>query len=217
MTEPAPETAPGTRPLDGVLVLDAATWIAAPVSAAILAEFGAEVIKIEKPGAGDPLRGFGTAGGRGDGTLNWLNEGRNKRSITLDLAKPEGAALFRRLAAGADVVCENFRTGTMERWGLGWDALLAVCEAHEVPIAPILSIPEIYAEPHYAARGNFVRLEDGEGGEVVLPAPVPRLSITPGRLTSPGPRLGEANDEVYRGRLGLSAAELKALAAAGVI
>ena len=113
-------------PLAGIRVLDAATYIAAPVAAAILAEFGAEVIKIEKPGIGDPLRRFGAPSGRPDATLFWMNESRNKRGITLDLGKPEGAELFRRLAAHADVVCENFRPGTFERWGLGYDALSAI-------------------------------------------------------------------------------------------
>ncbi|MDA0703036.1 MAG: CoA transferase [Proteobacteria bacterium] len=113
-------------PLAGIRVLDAATYIAAPVAAAILSEFGAEVIKIEKPGIGDPLRRFGAPSGRPDASLFWMNESRNKRGITLDLGKPEGAELFKRMAAKADVVCENFRPGTFERWGLGYDALSAI-------------------------------------------------------------------------------------------
>jgi len=112
------------RPLTGVRVLDCATFIAAPLSAAVLGEFGAEVIKIEQPGAGDALRKFGTPTANGD-TLAWLSEARNKRSITLDLRQPEGKALFLKLVAMSDVVAENFRPGTLERWGLGWDVLQA--------------------------------------------------------------------------------------------
>ncbi len=109
---------PIERPMAGIRVLDIATFIAAPFCGTILAEFGAEVIKIEQPGLGDPLRAFGTPTEAGD-SLVWLSEGRNKRSVTLDLRKQEGAEVFRRLVAQSDVVLENFRPGTLEKWGLG--------------------------------------------------------------------------------------------------
>jgi crotonobetainyl-CoA:carnitine CoA-transferase CaiB-like acyl-CoA transferase len=113
------------RPLDGVRVLDIATFLAAPFCSTILAEFGAEVIKVEQPGSGDPLRKFGTPHACGD-SLVWLSESRNKKSITLNLRDPEGAALLRRLVAESHVLVENFRTGTLERWGLGYEDLKAV-------------------------------------------------------------------------------------------
>jgi crotonobetainyl-CoA:carnitine CoA-transferase CaiB-like acyl-CoA transferase len=113
------------RPLAGLRVLDAATFLAAPFAATLLGEFGAEIIKIEQPGAGDPLRRFGTMTQAGH-TLNWASESRNKKPITLDLRHPEGAALFKRLAADSDIVMENFRPGTFEKWGLGWDVLSAL-------------------------------------------------------------------------------------------
>ncbi|TDJ17939.1 MAG: CoA transferase [Gammaproteobacteria bacterium] len=109
-------------PLDGVRVLDIATFVAAPFAAACLAEFGADVIKIEKPGVGDSLRQLGTESDVGD-TYWWLNDARNKRCITLDLKHPRGAELFKRLVADSDVVMENFRPGTLERWGLGFETL----------------------------------------------------------------------------------------------
>jgi len=109
-------------PLDGVRVLDIATFVAAPFAAACLAEFGADVIKIEKPGVGDSLRQLGTESDAGD-SYWWLNDARNKRCITLDLKHPRGAELFKRLVADSDVVMENFRPGTLERWGLGFEAL----------------------------------------------------------------------------------------------
>jgi crotonobetainyl-CoA:carnitine CoA-transferase CaiB-like acyl-CoA transferase len=112
----------GGRPLAGVRVLDIATFLAAPFAGTILADFGAEVIKIEQPGVGDPLRRFGTPTQAGD-TLVWLSEARNKKSVTLDLRKPEGADVFRGLVARCDVVLENFRPGTLEGWGLGFEAL----------------------------------------------------------------------------------------------
>ncbi len=106
-------------PLCGIRVLDLSTFIAGPYSAGILGEFGAEVIKIEKPGVGDPMRQFGTPTERKDSSLAWLSEGRNKKSITLDLKKAAGQSLFRDLVKQSDIICENFRPGTMEKWGLG--------------------------------------------------------------------------------------------------
>lgn len=110
------------KPLDGVKVLDIATFVAAPFAAANMAEFGADVIKIEKPGQGDSLRALGTPSEVGD-TWFWINEARNKRCITLDLKTERGAELFREMVAKTDVVIENFRPGTLERWGLGYEAL----------------------------------------------------------------------------------------------
>ncbi|MFQ5618506.1 MAG: CaiB/BaiF CoA transferase family protein [Rhodospirillales bacterium] len=396
-------------PLSGVRVLDVATFIAAPYCTAILGEFGAEVIKVEQPGAGDPFRRFGTPTGRADSTLAWLSEGRNKRSVTLNLRHPEGADLFKRLAAKSDVVCENFRPGTLEKWGVGWDTLSALnpglimlrisgygqtgpyrdrpgfariahavgglsnlagmpgetpvtpgstsladymsglygavgvllalrhrdrtglgqyidiglyeavfrmldemapvygrtgtvrdregagtanacphghfqtrddrwvaiaCTtdkmftrlaeamgqpelasagrygqqsrrlasrdavdalvgqwvgslgladvmeiflAHEVPAGPLNTIADIFADPHFKARGNLVSVDDPEVGEVVVPAVIPRLSETPGRIAHLGPALGDANDDVLGNLLGLSAEEMARLRDANVI
>lgn len=108
--------------LAGIRVLDIATFVAAPFCGTIMADFGAEVIKIEQPKSGDALRQFGTITECGD-TLVWLSEARNKKVITLDLRKPEGTELFRKLVAQSDVVLENFRPGTLEKWGIGFDAL----------------------------------------------------------------------------------------------
>ena len=108
--------------LDGLRVLDIATFVAAPFCGTILADFGADVIKIEQPDGGDSLRRFGTITECGD-SLVWLSEARNKKTITLDLRKPEGVALFKGLVAKSDVVLENFRPGTLEKWGIGFEAL----------------------------------------------------------------------------------------------
>jgi crotonobetainyl-CoA:carnitine CoA-transferase CaiB-like acyl-CoA transferase len=111
--------------LDGIRVLDLSTFISAGFCGTILGEFGAEVIKVEQPQAGDPLRQFGTKTESGD-SLVWLTEARNKKSVTLDLRTPEGAELLKKLVGKSDVLLENFRTGTLERWGLGWEQLKAV-------------------------------------------------------------------------------------------
>lgn len=393
-----------TGPLSGVLVLDAATFLAAPFCATLLAEFGAEVIKIEQPGVGDSLRRLGTPSAAGD-TYIWLSEARNKKSITLDLRQPEGAELFRQLAARADVVVENFRPGTMDAWGLGYAALakvnpklvmlsisaygqtgpyrelpgfariahafsglaylagepgrppvvpgstsladyisgmfgaigvlmalrhagktgegqlvdiglyesifrildelapayaatgaqrermgadigyvaphshyqtadgawvaiacsndrmwqrlvramgrddpafatmdgrvshreavnalvadwvknlplrqlLEICTREEVPCAKLLSISDIFVDPQYRARGNLHELDDPRAGRLTVPAPVPRMSKTPGEVNHAGPALGDANAEVFGKLLGLSDAERDDLKARGVI
>lgn len=402
-----PNLPPAGLPMSGVRVLDCATFIAAPFAASILGEFGAEVIKVEQPGEGDPFRKFGTPAARD--TLAWLSEGRNKKSVTLNLRDPKGAEIFRQLIAKSDVLCENFRPGTLEKWGLGWeelkkinprlvmlrvsgygqdgpyrdrpgfariahafggltylaglpgelpvtpgstsladymsglygaigvllalrqrdkngagqyidmalyesvfraldelapaffkigklrepegtgttnacphghfrcgdgkfvaiactsdkmferlaqvmgrpelaaedmfrttrqrlarhkevdglvaawmhsmsrDEVMAACVKGEVPCGPINSIADIAEDPHFAARGNLLRLVDELAGEVVIPNVLPRLSDTPGRVTSLGPALGADNDAIYGDLLGKSAEERTALKDAKVI
>ncbi len=395
------------KPLSGLRVIDAATFVAAPFTATILGEFGAEVIKVENPRGGDPWRHYGTPTPRDGDTLAWLSEARNKKSLPLDLRDPRGAELFRRLVAHSDVVCENFRPGTMERWGLGWDelsavnpalimlrvsgygqtgpyadrpgfariaqafggltylagmpdgppvtpgstsladyatglygaigvlialkgreqtgrgqvvdvalyesvfrlldelapayaahgtvrqregvgtllacphghfetadgrwvaiactsdrmfarlsavmgqpelldrfsrspdrlahrdevngivsdftrsrsqaAVLAECEAGEVPCGPINSIADIFADPQFAARGNLLRLVDQAAGEVVVPGVVPHLSDTPGSVESLGPALGAGSEEVLADLLGLTGGEIAQLRRDGVV
>jgi formyl-CoA transferase len=108
-------------PLTGFRVLELGNFIAAPTAGRLLAEFGADVVKVERPGLGDELRRWRLHGG--DTSLLFRLMGRNKRSVTLDLRTPEGRDIVLRLAAESDVVLENFRPGTLERWGLGPDAL----------------------------------------------------------------------------------------------
>lgn len=394
--------------LEGYRVLDLATMIAAPYCASILGEFGAEVIKVELPGRGDPLRSFGTPSATGS-SFNWLSEARNKKSITLDLRKPEGAALARRLVEQSDIVTENFRPGTLANWGLSYDvlksikpdivlvsvsaygqtgpykdlpgyariahafsglshlagepgrvpavpgssaladyvsgtyaalgALLALfarerfgigqavdlglyegvmrmlddlipvygklgesrdrmggdninavphnhyrtkdgrwiaiacsndkmfarlakamgredllapgklagmqsriahrdevnrlvgdwvagmdhhdlaerCRLGDVPFGLINTMADVYSDPHVRFRKNLVELTTAEEGAVTVPNVLPHLSVTPGRVTSLGPRLGEHNDEIYKGLLGLNDDELERLRGINVI
>ena len=107
--------------LAGIKVIDVATLFAGPLAATLLGDFGAEVVKVEHPRAGDPVRYHGASK---DGVGLWGKVvGRNKRGMTLYLGSPEGQEVFRRLVADADVVIENFRPGTLERWGLGYEEL----------------------------------------------------------------------------------------------
>jgi crotonobetainyl-CoA:carnitine CoA-transferase CaiB-like acyl-CoA transferase len=396
------------QPLDDIRILDVSSYLAGPFCSTQLAEFGAEVWKIELPKIGDALRRFGTITENGD-SLPWLSECRNKKSITLDMRTPEGAELMKRLVKEVDVLVENFQPGTLEKWGLGWEALkeinprlvmvrisgygqtgpyrdrpgfgrianafgglsflagypdrppvtpgsatipdymagiygamgamlalkarertgrgqmvdiglyepifrildelapayaykgyvrqrmgpatvnvvphshyptrdnrwiaiactndkiyqrlavvmaeagmpapenwailknresdrqkvdehvgawtaqqdraeiLRICEVAQVPCGPIYSIDEIFEDPQYAARENILNMKDDRVGELSIPNLVPRLSDTPGSVKWLGPRLGEHNDEVFKGLLGLTDGELSRLAAEGVI
>jgi succinyl-CoA:(S)-malate CoA-transferase subunit B len=396
------------QPLDDIRVLDVSSFLAGPFCSTQLAEFGAEVLKVELPRVGDPLRRFGTITDNGD-SLPWLSECRNKKSISLDMRTPDGARLLKQLAEKADVMVENFQPGTLEKWGLGWDTLkeinprlvmvrisgygqtgpyrdrpgfgrignafgglsflagypdrppvtpgsatipdymaglygalgamlalrarertgrgqmidiglyepifrildelapayalkgkvrqrmgpgtvnvvphshyptkdgrwiaiactndkiyqrlavamkephmaepgnwgtlahrerdreavdqhvgewtakydraelLRICEESQVPCGPVYSIDEIFEDPQYAARGNILKMKDERVGELSIPNLVPLLSDTPGSVRSLGPSLGQHNDEIYQGLLGMSAEEMRQLGAAGVI
>ncbi len=398
----------GAGPLSGVRVLDVASFIAAPFAATTLSEFGAQVIKVERPDGGDPWRRIGTPKDGGD-TLAWKTEARNKSSLTLNLRDPEGAEILKKLVAKSDVLCENFRPGTLEKWGLGWDVLSAVnpklillrvsgygqdgpyrdrpafartahayaglvhlagmpggppvtpgstsladyitglygaigvllalrhrdktgrgqiidlslyesifrvldelapayaeagtvrgpqgtktlnaiphghyqasdgkwlaiactsdvmfarfaammgkpelaapdsygegarrlehfdeidalvadyiagftrddfiarCVEYEVPAAPINTIADIFADPHFLARGTLIEVPDVSGNPVTMPNVVPRLSETPGKITSTGPLLGDATERVLRDLCGLDAGEIARLREKGVV
>lgn len=118
-------------PLSGVVVLDLSRVLAGPWATQLLGDLGAEVIKVERPGAGDDTRAWGppftttTDGAKGDAAY-FLCANRNKRSVTVDMARPEGAALLRRLAEGADVVVENFKTGGLKKYGLDYASLAGI-------------------------------------------------------------------------------------------
>ena len=396
------------QPLDDIRVLDVSSYLAGPFCSTQLAEFGAEVWKVELPGVGDALRRFGTITENGD-SLPWLSECRNKKSVTLDMRTPEGARLLKRLVKEVDVMVENFQPGTLEKWGLGWETLkeinprlvmvrisgygqtgpyrdrpgfgrianafgglsflagypdrppvtpgsatipdymagiygamgallalkarertgcgqmvdiglyepifrildelapayaykglvrqrmgpatvnvvphshyptkdgrwiaiactndkiyqrlavamgephmaqpenwgtlknrerdrqqvdehvgawtashdraelLRICEQAQVPCGPIYAIDEIFEDPQYAARGNILKMQDDRVGELPIPNLVPRLSDTPGSVKWLGPRLGEHNDEIFKGLLGLTDEDLRRLASEGVV
>lgn len=394
-------------PLSGVRVLDAATFLAAPFAATLMGEFGAEIIKLEQPNVGDPLRRFGTMTDAGH-TLNWTSESRNKKPITLDFRQSEGAEILKSLVAVSDVLIENFRPGTFEKWGLSYDVLKAInpklvmlrlsafgqtgpnsslpgfariahafsglslvcgepdrppvtpgastladyasgvwaafavmvalreagssgrgqmidlalyqapfrymdemvpafahngtvrvrmgaethnlvphghfqtkddrwlaitcssdkmferlaamigdpklldpfyltianrlkkrdivtavvvnwvasfeasevraiCDTHEVPCSPLLSVADIFDDPHYQARGDLLSMQDDINGAVVVPAPFPRMSETPPHIDHLGLPLGACNDEIYGRLLGLDADRLAVLKSKNII
>ncbi len=165
--------------LAGLTVLDLATFVAAPFCCTLLGEFGADVIKVEQPGRGDDLRRLGTAAREGL-SYWWLVESRNKKSITCNLREPEGQALIKRLAAGADIVAENFRPGTMERWNLGWDDLRT-----DNPGLVMVRISAFGQTGPYRERPGFGRIAAAMGGLSYLSGYPDRPPVTPGTPTIP--------------------------------
>lgn len=166
--------------LSGVRVIDIATFIAGPYAGSILGEFGADVIKVEQPAkgdnpGGDPWRKYGTKTAREDSTLAWLTEARNKKSITLNLREAEGQELLKKLVADADVLIENFRPGTLERWGLGPDVL------HELnPGLVILRVTGYGQTGPYKDRPGFARIGHAVGGLTYLSGTPGEIPVTPG-------------------------------------
>jgi crotonobetainyl-CoA:carnitine CoA-transferase CaiB-like acyl-CoA transferase len=150
-------------PLEGVRVLDLGTRIAAPFCAGVMGEMGAEVIKVEQPGTGDFMREIGpfleTEEGAGY-SLFWAVEGRGRKSVTIDLRREQGQEVFRRLAATADVVVENFRPGTLEQWHIGPGDL--------DPKLVLVRISAFGQDGPYAARPGLDRMGIGYGGLLQL-------------------------------------------------
>ncbi len=177
MQDGQPDGAENAGALAGLRVLDVGTFIAAPFAAPLMGEFGAEVIKVELPKVGDHARRLGTPTEVGD-TLIWLSEARNKKSVTIDLRKPEGANLLKSLAAVSDVLCENFQAGTLERWGLGWDDLRAVN-----PRLILLRISGYGQSGPYANRPCFGRIANAFGGISFLSGEPDRPPAQPGSAT----------------------------------
>ncbi|MBI1800428.1 MAG: CoA transferase [Chloroflexi bacterium] len=143
--------------LEGLRVLDVATILAGPVMTTMLGDFGAEVIKVEMPGRGDTTR-QNPALGPGLSFI-WLQEGRNKKSVTLDLHHPEGQDLLKRLVAVSDAMVENFRPGTLEAWGLGPEVLLGVN-----PRLVLLRLSGYGQTGPYRRKGAFDRNASAFGG-----------------------------------------------------
>lgn len=160
-------------PLAGIRVLELGQLIAAPFAARLMAEFGAEVIKVEAPGEGDPLRKWRKLH---EGTsLWWYLQSRNKKSIAVDLKSPEGADVVRALASSADVVIENFRPGGLEKLGLGWADLSALN-----PNLVMVRISGYGQTGPYRDRPGFGAIGEAMGG----------LRFTTGHPDSPPARVG---------------------------
>ena len=167
------------QPLDDIKIIDVSSFLAGPFCSTQLAEFGAEVWKVELPEIGDALRRFGTITKNGD-SLPWLSECRNKKSITLDMRTAEGARLMKKLVEKADVFVENFQPGTLEKWGLGWDTLKEIN-----PRLIMVRISGYGQTGPYRDRPGFGRIANAFGGLSFLAGFPDRPPVTPGSATIP--------------------------------
>jgi succinyl-CoA---D-citramalate CoA-transferase len=166
------------KPLKGVRVIDAGNMVAAPFATVLLADFGAEVIKIEHPKNGDGQRKLEPI--MNGIPLWWKSVARNKRCITLDLGKPEGAEIFKQIVKGQDVVVENYRPGTFEKWGIGPDVLRAID-----PRIIMLRISGFGQTGPYKNRAGFGRVAEAMSGLTNL------IGEPDGPPMSPGYPLGD--------------------------
>ncbi|MEU8003030.1 CoA transferase [Catellatospora sp. NPDC049111] len=147
-----------TGALSDIRVIETGTLLAGPFCGQLLGDFGAEVIKLEDPGKGDPMRQWGREKPHGQ-SLWWPVVARNKKSVTCNLRVKEGQDLVRRLVADADVLLENFRPGTLERWGLGWDELSAIN-----PRLILVRVTGYGQTGPYAPRAGFGSIGEAMGG-----------------------------------------------------
>ena len=189
------------RPLDGIRVIDLSTVLAGPHCATLLGEFGADVIKIELPGVGDSLRKFWPQ--YNSTALIWRVEARNKRCITLDMRKTKGQEIVKRLAKISDVVVENFRPGTLERWGLGYEQLREVN-----PGIVMVRVTGYGQFGPYKDKPGFGRIAAAFGGLSNLagypdrPPVIPGTASIPDYLTGVYGALGAVMALRYRDRTG---------------
>jgi crotonobetainyl-CoA:carnitine CoA-transferase CaiB-like acyl-CoA transferase len=160
-------------PLSGVRVIDIGTMVAGPVAGTLLADFGADVIKVEQPGRGDTLRHIGPF--EGGESLWWNVEGRNKKSMTLDLRQPEGQRILKELVKDADVLVENFRPGTLDRWNLSWQVLEQVN-----PRLVMLSVSGYGQTGPLAPRAGYDRMGLAFGGTLGITGYPDRAPVRPG-------------------------------------
>ena len=148
----------GNGPLKGLKVIEMGTLIAGPFCGQILGDFGADVVKIEDPGTGDPMRQWGRSLPKGLSPW-WPVIGRNKRSVTLNLRTPEGREIAQKLIDQADVLIENFRPGTLEKWGMGYEALAA-----RNPRLIVARVSGFGQTGPYAKRAGYGLIGEAMGG-----------------------------------------------------
>ena len=166
----------GALPLAGIRVLDLATFVAAPMCATMLGEHGAEVIKVEMPGEGDPCRQLGE---KYKGvSLTWAQENRNKLGVTCNLRVPKGQQIIKELVKQADVLVENFRPDTMENWNLGYDVLQEIN-----PRLVMVRVSAYGQTGPYRRKAGFGRVAQAFGGLTYLAGFPDRPPVNPGSAT----------------------------------
>ena len=167
-------TRPAAGPLAGLRVIELGTLLAGPFCGQLLGDFGAEVIKVEPPGQGDPMRVWGREKAHGK-SLWWPVVARNKKAITLDLRQPEGQEILKSLVGESDFLLENFRPGTLEKWGLGWPELSAIN-----PKLIMIRVSGFGQTGPYSRQAGFGAIGEAMGG----------LRYVVGDPTTPPSRMG---------------------------
>ncbi len=200
-----PSTAHEHGPLSDLRVIEMAQLLAGPFCGQLLGDFGAEVIKVEQPGVGDPMREWGQEKAHGQ-SLWWPIVARNKKSITINARRAEGQALIRDLAARADILLENFRPGTLERWGLGYDELAAIN-----PRLILIRVTGYGQTGPYAPRAGYAAVGEAMGG---LRAIVGYPDRAPCRV---GISLGDTLAGIFATLGGLIAVHARALTGRGQV
>lgn len=157
-SDPQPTDPPDGGPLRGLRVVEVGQLLAGPFCGQLLGDLGADVIKIEDPSRGDPLRQWGRQRPQ-DQSLWWSIVGRNKKSVTVNLREPQGQDIARQLIAGADILVENFRPGTLERWGMGYDSLRELN-----PGLIMVRVSGFGQDGPYASRPGYGAIGEAMGG-----------------------------------------------------
>lgn len=160
-------------------ILDISTMLAAPWASTYLADFGAEVVKVEHPQKGDHARNYGKK--KGDISLFWKTLNRNKKCITLNLSQPKGQELFKELLPHFDVVIENFRPGTLEKWNIGWSVMQEIN-----PSLVLLRTTGYGQEGPYANRGGFGTVAEAMSGFTSVNGPADGPPTLPGMSLADG-------------------------------
>jgi crotonobetainyl-CoA:carnitine CoA-transferase CaiB-like acyl-CoA transferase len=220
------------KALSDVTVLDLGQVIAMPFCTMLLADLGARVIKVESRERGQERMSLDlkrVRNGTEERVPVYQYRERNKLAITLDLKQPKGVELFKELVKQVDVVSENFSVGTMERLGLGYEALkqwtsqrpkaevVHILSQAGVPAAPVNNVAEMVGDPQVQARDMFVELTHPVYGPVKITGTPLKLSETPGRVERLAALPGEHNEDIFLGLLGHTKEELAQWQAAGII
>lgn len=212
---PFAEAGRGARgPLVGMRMLDVGTMIAGPFGATLLGDWGAEIVKIELPGHGDTFRTkddkYAVIVCATDAIWQRLARSMERPDLLEDP----------RLTTNADRAKHETKLySIIEEWvgSLTYARLEKRLGAHSVPVSKIYDVADIAADPHYAERGALVSVDDPQIGRVKMPNVFPRFSDTPGEIRHTGPALGQHNEEIYLGLLGMDAVELAELRNKGVV
>lgn len=176
MATPVPPL--GDTALAGLRVIDLGTFIGGPFCGTLLAEFGADVIKIELPGVGDPMRHWADGARTGQHSLFWSQEGRNKKAVTVNLRVPEGQQIIKDLVKHSDILVENYQPGTVEKWNLGYEDLRAVN-----PGIIMVRVSGYGQTGPYSHKPGFARVAQAFGGLAYLAGEPGGPPLTPGSTT----------------------------------